>query len=50
MLLTVSFENGVPVCHVKMNEIQYQHYLSEIFGVLEKNPSLFEEVNKMVFA
>jgi len=33
-----------------MNEIQYQHYLSEIFGMLEKNPSLFEEVNKMVFA
>lgn len=48
--LQFPLKNGVPVCHVKMNEIQYQHYLSEIFGVLEKNPSLFEEVNKMVFA
>lgn len=48
--LQFPMKDGVPVCRVKMDEISYRRYLSKLFGVLEENPTFFEQINKMIFA
>ena len=48
--LQFPMKDGVPVCRVKMDEISYRSYLSKLFGVLEENPTFFEQINKMIFA